>query len=180
MSEELDLLIEGCKRGKRDCQERLYKQFAKDMYALCLSYTKDKEAAQDILQEGFLKVFKKIGSYHYSGSFEGWIRRTIINTAIDHLRKEKRISNYIEYSNSEIFADSHSIYQKLNLDQILSYIQRLPDGARTILNLFAIEGYSHKEISEKLSISVGTSKSQYNRARNLLKEMIWKSEEEGK
>lgn len=176
MSEELDLLIEGCKRGKRDCQERLYKQFARDMYALCLSYTRDEGAAQDILQEGFVKIFNKIGHYDYSGSFEGWIRRTIINTAIDHLRREKRISNYIEFSNSEMYAESPSIYQKLNLDQILSYVRKLPDGARTILNLFAIEGYSHKEISEKLSISVGTSKSQYNRARNLLKEMIWKSE----
>lgn len=176
MSEELDILIKGCKRGKRDCQEQLYRWFARDMYALCLSYTRDEVTAQDILQEGFLKVFRKIGNYNYTGSFEGWIRRTIVNTAIDHLRKEKRISNYIEYTNSELFADSHSIYHKLNLDQILSYVRQLPDGARTILNLFAIEGYSHKEISEMLSISVGTSKSQYNRARNLLKEMIWKSE----
>ena len=178
MPEKEDLLIKGCKKGDRDSQEALYRKFAADMYALCLSYTNDEGSAQDILQEGFLKVFRKINNFNQSGSFEGWVRKIIVNTAIDHLRKEKKIYNYIEYSNSESIAENPSIYQRLNLEQILVFIQTLPEGARTILNLFAIEGYSHREISEKLSISVGTSKSQFNRAKNLLKAMIWESEGE--
>ena len=179
MAAELNVLIKGCRKGNRACQEELYRYFARDMYAICLSYTNDESTAQDILQEGFIKVFRKIKDFNESGAFEGWVRKTIVNTAIDHLRRQKRISNYIEYSNSETVADSPSVYQKLDLDQILTYVRRLPEGARTILNLVAVEGYTHKEISEMLSISVGTSKSQYSRAKTLLREIIWKSEGKG-
>ena len=170
-------LLKGCLKGDRSSQEALYKKYARTMYGICLSYANDSDSAQDMLQDGFVKIFKKIKSYDGQGSFEGWIRRIVTNTAIDYFRRERRLNNYIEYSDSKYVTESSSIYQKLNFEEILKYIRKLPDGARVIFDLFAVEGYSHKEIAMKLNISEGTSKSQYNRARSLLQKMILKSEE---
>lgn len=170
-------LLKECLKGSRSFQEALYRKYARTMYGICLSYANDTDSAQDILQDGFVKIFRKIKSYDGQGSFEGWMRRIITNTAIDHFRKDRKLNNYIEYSDSKYVAESSNIYQKLNLDQILKYIRKLPEGARIIFDLFAVEGYSHKEIAMKLNISEGTSKSQYNRARNLLQKMILMSEE---
>lgn len=171
-----DVLIKGCRKGDKISQEALYKKYARVMYSICLSYANEKSYAQDMLQEGFVKVFQKIGSYDSQGSFEGWIRKIITNTAIDHFRKARSLNNYIEYSDSQIGDESSSVYQKLSLDEIFDKIRKLPEGARIIFNLFAVEGYSHKEISQKLHISEGTSKSQYNRAKSLLQKMILDSE----
>jgi len=176
MLEEESILIKGCIRGDRKSQEAVYRKYANKLYAVCLSYSNDKASAQDILQEGFLKIFGKIKMFDQKGSFEGWIRRIIVNTAIDHLRREQRIHIYAGYDESEYLAENPNVYENLNLERILGFVRKLPEGARIILNLFAVEGYSHKEIPEKLSISVGTSKSQFNRARNLLQQMILESE----
>ena len=174
--EDLFQLIKGCVRGDRKSQETVYRMYAKDLYAVCLSYANDASMAQDMLQEGFMKVFRSIKTFDNKGSFEGWVRRIVVNTAIDHLRREKRILNYVDDDKTSHFADDPSVYKHLDLEHLLSFIRQLPEGARTILNLFAVEGYSHKEIAEKLSISVGTSKSQYNRAKHLLNELITNSE----
>jgi len=169
-------LLKGCLKGDRSSQEELYRKYARKMYGICLSYANDSDSAQDMLQDGFVKIFKKIKSYDRQGSFEGWIKRIITNTAIDQFRSKKRLNNYIEYSDSKYVSESSSIYQKLSFDEILKFIRKLPEGARVIFDLFAVEGYSHKEIAMKLKISEGTSKSQYNRARSLLQKMILKSE----
>ena len=143
------------------------------MYSICLSYAKYRPMAQDILQDGFVKVFKKIKSFKGEGSLEGWIRRIVINTSLDHLRKKSKEFEFIDFK-KEIEEEpvDKSILDKINSDGILKKVAELPDGARTVFNLYAIEGYTHKEIAQKLKITEGTSKSQYKRARAMLKELI--------
>ena len=166
-------LIRGCLRNDRKIQELLYRKFSRTMYAVCLSYSKDRSAAQDILQEGFVKVFEKIKSFSNEGSLEGWIRRIISNTAIDHYRKKSTLKKFIEF-NPALSDDNgkNDISDSINAKDILEQVRKLPDGAQVIFNLYALEGFSHKEISEKLQISEGTSKSQVNRARTLLQKVL--------
>lgn len=166
-------IINGCQHGKRLYQELLYRQHAKKMYAICISYATDRSLAQDILQESFIKVFRNINNYKGTGSLEGWIRRIVVNTSIDHLRQNSRANLFInnDAAESMVYTENEAL-PCLHFNEILELIARLPDGAKAIFNLFALEGYSHKEIAEKLDISVGTSKSQYNRARGILKGWI--------
>lgn len=143
------------------------------MYNICLSYIGDRELAQDILQEGFIKVFTNIKNFVQTGSLEGWIRKTIVNTSIDYFRKKSKLHKYIV---NDSIADAEDIQDdvldKLSTEEILRRVAELPDGARIIFNLYALEGYSHKEIADKLNISIGTSKSQLSRAKNLLKKWL--------
>jgi RNA polymerase sigma-70 factor (ECF subfamily) len=169
---DLDLW-EGCKKNDRRYQELLYKKYANKMYSICLSYAKNRPMAQDILQDGFVKVFKKIKSFKAKGSLEGWIRRIIINTALDHLRQQSKKFEFIDSSQEvEEKQVDKSILDKINSDGIFKKVAELPNGARTVFNLYAVEGYTHKEIAQKLNITEGTSKSQYKRARAMLKEQI--------
>ncbi len=164
-----DLLIAGCRRNDRFYQEALYRKFARTMYGICLSYTADQAAAQDILQESFLKVFRKIKEFRMEGSLEGWIKRVVVNTSLDYLRIKSRINQYIKDEPIDSVEEKESELNKnINVQPILDKIANLPEGARAIFNLYAVEGYSHKEISKKLNITEGTSKSQYNRAKKLL------------
>ncbi len=143
------------------------------MYGICLGYAKDRDSAQDMLQEGFIKVFKRIESFEGKGSLESWVRRIITNTAIDKFRKDSAERKYIDFREPELAQGvQENILEQISLTQILGLLKKLPDGARAIFNLYALEGYSHKEISEKLKISVGTSKSQFNRARILLQKGV--------
>lgn len=143
------------------------------MYAICLSYAKDRAAAQDILQDGFVKVFEKIKTYQSEGSLEGWIRRIISNTAIDHYRRKSTLNKFIEFDPQPSDHNGHNtVSDSLQAKEILEQVRKLPDGAQVIFNLYAVEGFSHKEISEKLQISEGTSKSQVNRARTLLQKLL--------
>ena len=176
--EERDLysdseLIQGCKNNDRKYQELLYRKFAKKMYGICLSYAKDRSMAQEILQDGFVKVFKKIDTFKEQGPLEGWIRRIITNTALDHLRKKSKLYEFID-DNKEVEEErmDNSILENINADGIFSMIKQLPEGAKAVFNLYAVEGYSHKEIAEKLEITEGTSKSQFKRARSLLKTLL--------
>ncbi len=168
-----DELLKGCQREDRKFQKLLYKKFAPLMYSICLGYTSERSMAQDILQEGFIKVFKNIKLFKGTGSLEGWIRRIITNTAIDYLRKRATLNNYIisevEVENEEV---PNQILDQIYTENILQKIGKLPEGARVIFNLYALDGYTHKEISEKLNISEGTSKSQLNRAKNILKKWL--------
>jgi RNA polymerase sigma factor (sigma-70 family) len=166
-------LIKGCVRNDRKFQELLYKKFSRTMYAVCLSYAKDRSAAQDILQDGFIKVFDKIKTFNLEGSLEGWIRRIISNTAVDHYRKKSTLSKFIEFDDAPTEkTGANNIAESMNTDDILDQVRKLPDGAQVIFNLYAVEGFSHKEISQKLQISEGTSKSQVNRARTLLQKLL--------
>ena len=176
--EERDLysdseLVQGCRNNDRKYQELLYRKYAKKMYGICMSYTKDRSMAQEILQDGFVKVFKKIDGFREEGSLEGWIRRIITNTALDHLRQKSKLYEFID-DNKEVEEErlDNSILDKINADGIFNLIKQLPEGAKAVFNLYAVEGYSHKEIAEKLEITEGTSKSQFKRARSLLKTLL--------
>ncbi len=162
-------ILNGCKKGQRRYQEILYRRFARKMYALCLSYAGNRGFAQDILQEAFIKVFKNISQFQQAGSMEGWIRKIVTNTAIDMLRQKNKMERYIEEEPSQKDnTTENEAFSHLGSDEILAQVARLPEGARVIFNLYAIEGYTHKEIARLLEITTGTSKSQFNRARKLL------------
>jgi len=166
-------LLNGCIENKRLFQELLYRKYARKMYGICLSYAGDRDMAQDILQESFIKVFKNIRNYKSEGSLEGWIRRIIVNTALDSLRQKARLQKYISDKDEIVReVEDTSAIEKLQTQDILNQVAKLPDGARVVFNLYALEGYTHREIAEKLEITEGTSKSQFNRARKLLIDML--------
>lgn len=162
-------LLKGCLAKDRKYQEQLYRKYSRKMYAICQSYARDKDMAQDILQDSFVKVFLKINTFVPGNSLEGWIRRVVTNTAIDYFRQSRKLNNFIELEevHSQEAAED-SINKSINVEEILYFLRKLPEGARVIFNLYAIEGYSHKEIADRLSISEGTSKSQYSRAKSIL------------
>ncbi len=166
-------IIEGCKKNDRKSQELLYKHFAKKMYSICISYAGDRALAQDMLQIAFIKVFKNINSYKNDGSFEGWIRKIVTNTAIDHIRNKKRTNDFIE--EEPRIPESHTYNQApktIAYNEVMEQVARLPKGARIVFNMYAVDGYTHKEIAKKLDITEGTSKSQFNRARKMLMDFI--------
>ncbi|MGM0408684.1 MAG: RNA polymerase sigma factor [Bacteroidota bacterium] len=166
-------ILRGCRKNKRQYQEILYRKYAKKMYGICLSYAGDRDLAQDMLQDSYIKIFNRIKDFKQEGSLEGWIRRIVTHTAIDHLRQQKRIQNYISEHN-EIKEDVYEsdALQNLQTQDVLNQVAKLPEGARVVFNLYALEGYTHNEIAEKLNITEGTSKSQFNRARKLLMSML--------
>lgn len=165
-------LVLRCIDGDRKSQEILYRKFASKMYGVCLGYSRKPEEAQDILQDGFIKAFASLHKYEGSGSLEGWIRKIIINTAVDYYRKNLKTLPGVDEQELNYFAIDAEVYSKLNNEEIIRLIRQLPEGARIIFNLYAVEGYNHNEIAAMLNISVGTSKSQYSRARSLLQSML--------
>jgi len=173
----IDSVWQGCKHADRKAQQQLYQYFSPKMFAVCLRYAKDYAEAEDILQTGFVKVFTKHELYDGRGSLEGWIRRIMVNVAIEHFRKHKMqfvdVDHEADTLTSSLQADQ-SHYQDL-----MQLINQLPVGYKTIFNLYAIEGYSHKEIASMLQISEGNSKSQLSRARDWLKVRIIKEENLG-
>ncbi len=167
-------LLEGCKNKDRHSQEVLYRKYARKMYGICMGYAGERPLAQDMLQESFIKVFKHIDNYSGSGSLEGWIRRIVTNTAIDILRKKQRTELFIENEVSDLNGQSNKWVAPNSMEagDIMKQVKKLPEGARIVFNLYAVEGYTHKEIAEKLHITAGTSKSQYSRARSLLQQWV--------
>lgn len=172
-NKEYDHIITGCKSGKLKFQKKLYDMFAGKLLAVCLRY--DKNEGEDILQESFIKIFKNIKRYEGKGSFEGWLRRITVNTAITHyhkkniLHKAYNLDDFTEFSNAS--ADDN-ILDLLNAKELMEVINDLPDIYRVTFNLYAIEGYKHHEIADLLKISQGTSKSQVSRARKMIQEKI--------
>jgi RNA polymerase sigma-70 factor (ECF subfamily) len=169
-------LIEECIRQKRQAQYTLYERYASTMLSVCLRYSKNREEAEDLLQEGFLKVFDKIATFRGQGSLEGWIRRIMTNNALNHLKARKL--NFVEEDPqrwSERLPDetrpdgNEELYSP---DVMLKAVQKLPDGYRVVFNLYVFEGFSHREIAESLSISENTSKSQLSRARRYLRNLL--------
>jgi RNA polymerase sigma factor (sigma-70 family) len=164
-----EAMLSGCRKNDRRSQETLYRLYAKKMYSICLSYAGERPLAQDMLQEAFVKVFNNINSYKKNGSLEGWIRRIVTNTAIDHVRKRKRVENFLEMETSEQNLQTHNpALGIMGFNELMEQVCRLPEGARLIFNMHALDGFTHKEIADKLEITEGTSKSQFNRARKLL------------
>jgi len=165
-------LIKGCIAGRRDAQEVLYRYYSPKMFGICLRYANNYHSGEDILQEGFIKVFNNIDKFRGDGSFEGWIKRIFINTAIEHYRKSTNHTGHAELEKASFKQVSEVAVENLATQDLLKLIQKLSPGYRTIFNMYVIEGYTHREIAEKLSISEGTSKSQLARARNILKKMV--------
>lgn len=168
-------LIEGCKREDNESQRQLYDLFVKKMMVVSIRYSKSQQEAEDIIQEAFIKIFQHIKTFKGESSLYYWIKRIVVNTALNHQRSKLYLFPMVDVStlNHEVDSINLSGYQ---LDDLLKMIHKLPDGCRVIFNLYAIEGYSHKEIGEQLRISEGTSKSQYARAKSLLRDMLNKDE----
>jgi RNA polymerase sigma factor (sigma-70 family) len=169
---QLEEIIYKCREGNSGAQTALYRLFSAKMYGVCLRYAKDTGDAEDILQEGFLRVFTKINQFEFKGSFEGWMRRIMVNTALEKFRKQDRLTPVEEmkiYESTEFVEETIS---SITAGDLMRIIQELPPRYRMVFNLFAIEGYSHLEISEMMNISEGTSKSNLSRARVILQKSV--------
>ena len=165
-------LVSECVKCNPRAQKALFERFAPKMLTVCLRYSKDQEQAEDILQDGFMKVFGNLTKFKGSGSFEGWMRRIFVNTAIEHYRKKNNTYEIQEAHEEGVTNKDLTALDKLAADDIVKLISELPNGYRTVFNLFAIEGFSHKEIAGMLKISEGTSKSQFARSKAWLQEKI--------
>jgi len=165
-------IIKGCTEGHKKSQEELYKTYSRKMYAVCLMYAKDHDTAQDILQEAFIKVFQNIQTFMNKGSFEGWVRRIVVNTALERYRKNHYLYPVSEVADYTEEASYNDIISEVHANDLLKIIQELTPQYRMVFNLYAIEGYSHQEISQMLAISEGTSKSNLSRARKILQEKV--------
>ena len=170
---KLNNIIKACLRGESRAQAQLYEMYAGRLFALCLRYANNEDEAKDILQEGFIKIFDKLQQYKNKGSLEGWMRKIIVNTALEKIRRENRFVLVEDETmmENEQYKYEH-VLEELGEKELLEMIQELSVQYRMVFNLYAIEGYSHKEISKKLNISEGTSKSNLSRARELLKSKI--------
>ena len=153
-------------------QRALYNRFSSKMYGVCLRYAGNEHDADDILQEGFIKIFKNIAKFRSEGSFEGWIRRIFVNTAIEHYRKKVKLFNVTEAQENTIEDDRLDALDVLAAKDIINLVNELSPGYKAVFNLHVIEGFSHKEIAELLGVTEGTSKSQLARAKSVLKKMI--------
>ena len=165
-------LIKGCLNGDRRAQEELYNLYSRKMMGLCMRYVSNRETARDLLQDGFIKVFTSLNLYSGAGSFESWMRKIFINVAIEHLRKKDFLYASMDLESIQSSIEDNSTVSRLSAAMIMELIQQLPEGFRTVFNLFAIEGYSHKEIGEMLQISEATSRSQYARAKQSLQKRM--------
>lgn len=165
-------LIKALRKQDPKAQRQLYEKYCTRMLGLCCRYTSDEMIAEDVMVEGFMKVFNKIDQFNEEGSFEGWIRRIMVNEALGFLRKQKRMPEDPLSDEAERIPDYALADQHLNAEELLELIAELPVGYRTVFNLYAIEGYSHLEIAEMMGISESTSKSQLHRARAMLQRMV--------
>ena len=168
-------LIENCLKGNARAQELLYTNFGPKLMGVCFRYATSTQEAEDLLQDGFIKIFEKLDKYSGIGSFEGWMRRIVVNTALDNIRKNKKfLLNTDLESEAYKLSSNDFIEERLAAEDLMKVLQSIPLGYKTIFNLYAIEGYSHKEIAEQLDITTSTSKSQYSRAKALLRDKITK------
>lgn len=167
----LDQLIQKCKKNDTEAQSELYKLFSSKLFALCLKYSKNHVEAEDNLQDAFVTIFEKMSQYKYKGSFEGWLKRIVINTALQRYRS-KGVFNIVNEDTIEDVSIEIEDNNAVDIDFLLLTIQELPDRYRLVFNLYALDGYSHKEISKMLNITTGTTKSNLARARMILKNRI--------
>ena len=165
-------LIEGCRQNERAAQKALYEQMAGKMYSLCCRYVKDRLEAEDVLITAFTKMFERIDQFKGEGSFEGWVRKIIVNEALSYLRKNKSMYLATEIEVADHGPDFENMDSQLEAEDLLKLIAALPAGYRIVFNLYAIDGYTHKEIAAQLGISENTSKSQLSRARSYLQNKL--------
>lgn len=166
-------LVNECAKGNSKAQRALFDKFAPKMLAVCQRYLRNNQEAEDVLQDGFVKVFQKIVDFKMEGSLEGWIRRIVVNTALDTIRKNKKLLDDVQVEEVQYkvsFTDHQ--FDGMDLAQLMKLIDAMPDGYRVVFNMFAIEGYSHKEIADTLGVTENTSKSQYSRARAFLRTQL--------
>lgn len=179
MDENLDILIRQCQENRQAAQAEIYKMFSASLFSVCLRYADNYEDAQDIFQDGFIMIFDKISQYRFEGSFEGWMRRIMVNHCIEKYRRK----NYLYVINEEITSDdideedAEAEFEDYSYQNLLDFIRELPDRYKQVFNLYVMEEYSHQQIAEMLDISVGTSKSNLSRAREKLKELLKKNSE---
>lgn len=166
-------LIDGCRKGDRSVQKALYERYCQKMTVVCMRYSKTTAEAEDILQEGFVKVFQGIKNFRQESKLETWITRIMVNTALNLQRKKLYLFPMVDVEELDLPQEELSV-STIHFTQLLEMIQSLPQGCQIVFNLFAIEGYNHKEIADLLKISEGTSKSQYARARSLLQQKLLK------
>jgi RNA polymerase sigma-70 factor (ECF subfamily) len=171
--ENLEQLIEDCKAGKRQAQSELYRQFAPKLYGVCLRYSRDSTEAEDTLHEGFINIFNKIGQFAHKGSFEGWMKRVMVNIALEKFRSRYKVLPVEDVSIYDSRSTAPDVYADLAAEQLLELIQELPPRYKMVFNLYAIDGYNHKEIAEQMGINEGTSKSNLSRARKILQDRIF-------
>ncbi|KQC30551.1 RNA polymerase sigma factor [Flagellimonas eckloniae] len=169
---DLEELIHNCKKGKRKAQAELYRKYSGILFGMCLKYSRNKTEAEDSLHDSFMTIFNKIDQYNFNGSFEGWIKRITVNTVLQKYRKEQHLNVVSENIGEEMDVDIEET--DISLSTLLGYIQELPNKYRLTFNLYVLDGYSHKEISEMLGTSAGTSKSNLARAKMILREKIIK------
>jgi RNA polymerase sigma-70 factor (ECF subfamily) len=171
MTEEL--MLTGCIRNNAAAQEALYNRFSPRMLGVCYRFAKNREDAEDMLQEGFIKVFTQIHQYRNEGALEGWIRRIVVHTCINILKKNKKFADSVDIIHAtSVHVKEDMIPSIMQAKQVVECIRTLPLGYKTVLNLYAIEGYSHKEIASMLDIEESTSRSQYTRAKAMLEEIL--------
>lgn len=168
-------LIQACIRQNRAAQQKLYEVYAPKMLGVCYRYASSKEEAEDMLQEGFIKVFQKIDSFRFQGSFEGWLRRIIVNTSINIIRKYQHLKYECDVEEAQYTpAAIGDVVASMHAEEVMELIRDLPTGYKTVLNLYAVEGYSHKEIGDMLGINESSSRSQFTRAKALLSKRLEK------
>ena len=168
-------LVEGCLSGGRKYQRMLYERYYGSMIVVCMRYTQDRKEARDVPHEGFLKVFNNLHKFTLGTNLGAWIRRIMVNTAIDHYRKSSKRPNLVEINHAVHEADIHDVISDMSAEEILRLVQKLSPAYRMVFNLYVVEGYSHKEVAKTLGISEGTSKSNLAKARAKLQAMVGRS-----
>ncbi|MFK7948147.1 MAG: RNA polymerase sigma factor [Saprospiraceae bacterium] len=169
---KIESLIKACKRGKRASQKELYKLYYSYGMSICLRYSKNRQEAQEILNDGFVKVFKNLDKYDIKLSFKAWLRRILINVAIDYYRKHHKYQHTLEIVHNQHFDESPDALHNLSVEEIMKMVHRLSPAYRMVFNLYVVEGYKHQEIAEQLNITVGASKSNLAKARMKLRAML--------
>jgi RNA polymerase sigma-70 factor (ECF subfamily) len=178
MAERQQEILDACKNGNRLAQRQLYEHFKGKMFAVCMRYANNRQDAEDLLQEGFVKVFRDLHQYKGLGSLEGWIRRVVLHVALQYIRRQKKTlqTTDLESLSFQIGEEDPVVFEEGdNARSLVKLMQKLPAGFRTVLNLYVLEGFTHPQIAEELGITVGTSKSQLNRAKAYLKSLLEKS-----
>lgn len=165
-------LIQKCIKGDGKAQRELYNRYAAKLMPMAMRYAKSQADAEDILQDAFIKIFNSLESFRQEAQFLTWLKRVVVNTAINHNRKKLYQQPMLDIEKTPLYVEKDLVISHLHYTEIMAMMQKLPVGCRTVFNLFAIEGYGHKEIAEMMDITEGTSKSQYSRARALLQAMI--------
>lgn len=170
--DQLEQLIKDCKSGKQQAQSELYRKYAPQLFGVALRYARDKTEAEDSLHEAFITVFKKIEQYKGKGSFEGWMKRIVVNISLEKYRTRYRLQTVEDITTFDKRTYDEDVYDAINAEELMKLVVELPPKYKMVFNLYAIDGYNHKEIAEKLGISEGTSKSNLSRARGILQEKV--------